>query len=58
MADVIKAPTLKDQTAEAMLKTGKGISDENFLKDQERRKKAAYDHSQENYQRHIKYRDD
>ena len=45
VADVIKAPTLKDKTAESMVKTGKGINDENVRKEEERRKKAAYEHS-------------
>ena len=45
MADVIKAPLLKDITAEAMLKTGKGITDDNARSEAEKRKKAAYDHS-------------
>ena len=45
VADVIKAPTLKDKTAEAMLRTGKGITEDISRSEVERRKKAAYDHS-------------
>ena len=58
VADVIKAPSLKDLTAESMLKTGKGITDDNARQEAERRKKVAYDHSQDNYQRHLKHRED
>ena len=45
VADVIKAPSLKDKTAESMLKTGKGITDDNARAEAEKRKKAAFDHS-------------
>ena len=58
MAEVINAPTLKHHTAEVMVKTGKGINDENMRRDDERRKKAVKDHSMENFERHLKYRED